>query len=179
MSNTHNIKLALLTTAMLVQGCGGGSEGSSSATSAPQPAQPVAPTTQPIAQPTTQTNTDTFAELEVPNDFNWQDHDKKQVQFHLVSNVSQINARQQTIAGRHITNVYALNSDTNRRGDLIFSGMTNMQGVLPSLFNLPVDTVNIEVEVNFQRGSCQNTFTTEQLLGTQAISCDVVLASDL
>jgi hypothetical protein len=169
MNRGLNSKLIVAVATLLIGGCGGGEGEVGSST-----VNTVVPPT-----PIEQNAAITFAELQVPDDFDWQNHSDQQVEFRLVSRVSQIDGEAQAIAGQYVINIYALDAQSNLRGDQIFSGMTNQYGVLTSQFFLPPDIVGIETEVFLPDGICSSTLTAQQLQTAQSIGCDVLLASDL
>jgi len=128
-------------------------------------------------------NQQSFADINVQNEFSWQMQTQNSMNLQLTSNVSQNRTQAgmdwTPISGRHLIKVYGIDSDNNVITEAVFTGMTDQYGQLPLTFSIPAYWLGVAVHVELDSQTCTQTLSMAELNDSIQIGCDLVVTSDL
>lgn len=159
---------------LLLAGCGsGGGETSSPATVTDSSASNTTTVSSIVNE------ADTFSDMTVPDNFDWQTHSGETLNLQLASAISLNNGEPLPLAGRHLTRIYALDENGVTTSTPMFTGMTDNSGKLESVVVSNRTSGGILVEVQFGEETCQVVLSPEEIETIQDIECEVLADSDL
>lgn len=163
------LRIVMLSTFVTACG-GGGSGGESSSTPA-------------VIQPTTTVATEEsstgFADMQVPDNFDWQTHSDQSLNWQLVSNISFNQSEPMELAGSHVIRVYAVDENGIKQEPPLVSGLTSRQGSFNGHLAMPKQNTGVVVEVTFEQQTCHVVLSPAEIETTEIIDCEVLADSDL
>ena len=178
--------LLFLSCLSLLCACGGGGEsgGSSSNSGGNSNSNNSSDSTSTSSDNSSGTDSEqSFADINVQNEFSWQMQTQNSLSLQLTSNVSQNRTQAgmdwTPISGRHLIKVYGIDSDNNVITEAIFTGMTDQYGQLPLTFSIPAYWLGVAVHVELDSQTCTQTLSMAELNDSIQIGCDLVVTSDL